>query len=362
MTSHGPLAALPPLGESPRVSVVVPARDAAATLRDAVESALAQDWPDLEVVVAVGPSRDGTRELAHRLAELDQRVRLADNPLGVTPAGLNAAIDVAKGEVLVRLDAHAVLPPGYVRRAVGALRETGAANVGGRQAPVAEDGFAAAVAAAMASPVGAGGAAYRRGDRSGEVETVYLGVFRRDALEHVGGFDERLVRNQDYELNHRLRDAGGTVWLDRELAVAYRPRATVGGLWRQYWQYGRWKRVTLRLHPGSLHVRQLAAPLLVVGLAGAAVLSVVLGAWWPILVAAAVYLAVVVAGAVTSGAPATRWPAVALALVVMHLAWGLGFVVGPPRGALATGQPPGAPGSPGSAPPSGSRQPPPSSP
>lgn len=339
MSSPGPLASLPPLADAPLVSVVIPARDAAGTLQAAVESALGQDWPDLEVVVAVAPSSDGTRELAHRLAEDDGRVRLADNPLGVTPAALNAAIGAARGEVIVRLDAHAVLPVGYVRRALETLRSSGAANVGGRQVPAADEGFAAAVAGAMRSPVGAGGAAYRVGDRSRAVETVYLGVFRREALDHVGGFDERLVRNQDYELNHRLRAAGGTVWLDHELAVLYRPRASIGALARQYWQYGRWKRVTLRLHPDSLHLRQLAPPLLVAGLVGALVLSVVLGAWWPIAVAVGGYLAVLVAGAATSGAPAGRWPAVALALAVMHLAWGLGFLVGPPRGALATGPP-----------------------
>lgn len=313
---------------------MIPARDAAATLPAAVTSALGQDWPGLDVVVAVGPSRDDTAAAAAELAAADPRVTVVDNPAGTTPAALNAAAAAAAGEVIVRLDAHAELPPGYVRRAVATLRETGAVNVGGRQVPVADRGFAAGVAAAMRSPVGAGGAAYRGSPRPGPVDTVYLGVFRRDALQAVGGFDPRLVRNQDYELNVRLRQAGGTVWYDPELAVDYRPRDRVGALSRQYLEYGRWKRATLRLHPSSLRARQLAPPALVVGLDAAALLSLLLTALWPVSVALGAYLLVVAAGVVTSPARPRHWPVTALALVVMHTSWGLGFLVGPPAGAL----------------------------
>ncbi|MDX1620882.1 MAG: glycosyltransferase [Nitriliruptorales bacterium] len=319
---------LPPLPAEPTVSVVIPARDSAATLPQAVRSALRQ--PVDEIVVAVGPSTDGTSRMAREQAAEDGRIRVVDNPSGTTPAALNAAIGVSRGEVVVRLDAHAELPEGYVDRAIRTLRRTGAASVGGRQHPVADHGFARAVAAAMSSPAGAGGAAYRTGTQEGPVDTVYLGVFRRAALEAVGGFDERMVRNQDYELNVRLRERGGTVWYDPELAVDYSPRSTVPALAEQYFDYGRWRRMTLRLHPGSLRARQLAAPVVVVGLAGGALFASAAGRWWPLAATWGAYGAgLVVAGLDAADRP-RRGPAVAVALAVMHVSWGLGFLAGPP--------------------------------
>ncbi len=338
---------LPPLGATPAVSVVIPARDSAATLADAVASALAQEVDgSLEVVIAVGPSRDDTLAVARRLADEDPRVQVVDNPSGRTPAALNVAVAAASGQVVARLDAHATLPPDYLAHAVATLRTAGAANVGGRQVPTASHGFQAAVAAAMRSPVGAGGATYRVGGEAGPVDTVYLGVFRREALDAVGGFDERLIRNQDYELNHRLRAAGGRVWFDPALAVVYRPRATPEALARQYLEYGRWKRVVLRLHPGSLRLRQAIPPIFVLSL-GAGVLLGVLGAWlasgtlawlsWVPLVGLLVaWGTVVVAAAVRAAGASASIAATAAALAVMHVAWGIGFLTCRPRRLLAT--------------------------
>ncbi len=319
---------LPPLGPTPSVSVVIPARDSAATLAAAVDSALAQATPgELEVVIAVGPSADATETLAGELAAADTRVRWVANPAGVTPAALNRAIAASHGEVVVRLDAHARLEPGYVATAIEVLRDTGAANVGGTQRPVAEAGFARAVAAAMRSPAGAGGAAYRTGTVPADVETVYLGVFRREALEAVGGFDERLVRNQDYELNHRLRQAGWRVRFDPRLAVDYRPRGSVRALARQYHDYGTWKRVVLREHPGSVKLRQLVPPALVAALLVTALIGLA-GPWWPFgLLVAGYVLGLAVAG-VHAGGARPLGLATAVALGTMHLAWGTGFLVG----------------------------------
>ncbi|MFP4634631.1 MAG: glycosyltransferase family 2 protein, partial [Nitriliruptoraceae bacterium] len=268
--TDGSTLSLPPLPDAPTVSVIIPARNGAATLPDAVASVLAQSPSPDEVVIAVAPSTDATYAVATTLVrDHPERVRMVDNPSGRTPDALNAAIAAVRGQVLARVDTGAVLPPGYLRRAVEVLRETGAANVGGLQVPHADRGFGAAVAAAMRSPVGSGGAAYRSGARSGPVDTVYLGVFRREALEAVGGFDPAFVRNQDAELNLRLRAAGYTVWLEPELQVTYRPRGSVRGLAAQYLQYGRYRRRTAATHPRSLAPRQLAPVALVVGLAGA---------------------------------------------------------------------------------------------
>ncbi len=332
----GPATVLPPLPDDDElvVSVVIPARDSAAALERAVASALAQDPAPAEVVVAVGPSGDGTEQLARRLAAgSGGRVRVVPNPAGTTPTALNAAIAAARGQVLARLDAHAELPTGYLAAAVAALRRTGAANVGGVQWPTAEAGFARAVAAAMRSPFGSGGASYRRpGEGDGApVDTVYLGVFRREALDAVGGFDPTYVRNQDAELNARLTEAGYRVWLEPSLVVAYRPRGTPAALASQFFQYGRWRRRTARAHPGSLRARQLAAPALVVGLAGAAGASALLGRAWPLGLVAGGYLAVASAAGAAAAPSVRDWPGTTLALVTMHCAWGAGFLLGPPR-------------------------------
>jgi glycosyltransferase involved in cell wall biosynthesis len=310
----------------------MPVRDGAATVAAAVAAALDQDYPgEVEVVVAHGPSSDGTAAVLAGLAA-DPRVRVVPNPSGGTAAGLNAAIAASRGEVIARCDAQSRFPRHYLRRAVGILEATGADNVGGIQAAAGSTFFSRAVAVAQTTFLGVGDARYRTGGRPGPVDTVYLGVFRRAALARVGGFDEGQVRNQDYELNWRLRASGGTVYFHPDLAVAYTPRSGLRALWRQYWEYGTWKRVMLRKHPRSLRWRQLAAPGLVAGLAGSAAIAFTPWPWAAAIVPGA-YLAALI-GAALREARRRRDPA-ALALPVvlpaMHLAWGLGFLVGRAR-------------------------------
>lgn len=307
-----------------RVSVVIPARNAAASLPATLEAVLSQDGVD-EVVVAVGPSDDGTGGVA--AATGDDRVVVVDNPSGTTPAALNTAIAAATGDVIVRVDAHAVLPPGYVEHAVELLRSTGAGNVGGRQVPIAERGTAAAIAAAMSSPMGSGGAAYRHQGEVRDVDTVYLGVFDRAALDDVGGYDVTMIRNQDAELNERLRRAGHRVVFSPELAVAYRPRDSFRALASQYFQYGRYRRRTAQLHKGSLRLRQLVPAAVVIILVSTLVVAFT-GRPRPFLVVAGAYLVTVLTSAaqVRPGDPfRTAW-----ALAIMHLTWGTGFLLGPP--------------------------------
>jgi len=318
----------------PSVAVVLPAWNEAEGLATAVASVLAQEVPDggtLEVCVAVAQSDDDTRAVADRLATHDPRVTVVDNPAGATPAGLNAAIRATTAPVVARVDGHAELPPGYVVRAVATLARTGAAVVGGIQDPRGTTPFEQAAGRAMASRFGAGDARFHYGGPEGPVDTVYLGVFRRKALEAVGGYDEGLVRNQDYELNHRLRMAGGEVWFDPELRVGYRPRSSLGALARQFAQYGRWKRVVLALHPRSLRWRHLVAPAAVLGV----VAGLIVGAWWSVALAVPAVYAVAVVGA---SVLAARSPGMALRLLAvyptMHGAWGLGFLAGPPRGVV----------------------------
>jgi glycosyltransferase involved in cell wall biosynthesis len=313
----------------PTVSVIVPVRNEAAHLRDAVAAIVSQEYPrPFDVCLAVGPSTDGTEAIAAEIAATDQRVRVVDNPRGITPAALNAAIRATAGEIVVRVDGHAELSPGYIERAVRTLARTGAVNVGGVQRAEGTTPFERAVARAMTSPLGVGAARFHTGGDEGAVDTVYLGVFRRDALETVGMFDEGLIRNQDYELNIRLRAAGGTVWFDPDLWVSYRPRPTVRRLARQYFEYGTWKRRVVRMHPRSLKPRQALPPVATVALA----LGMLVGPfWWPAFVVPAVYLGAIVVGAAATGG--TVGTAVRLVVVypTMHLCWGAGFLVGRTR-------------------------------
>ena len=316
----------------PHVSVMVPARNCADMLGDCLRAIGTQTYRGLiDVTVAVAPSSDGTRQvLADTTLEIPLQV--LDNPAGTTPAGLNIAVAASKGEIVARVDAQSRLPPDYIERAVTTLARTGAANVGGVQRPVGAAGLPGAIAAAMSSPFGGGPAAFRRGRRSGPADTVYLGVFDRGALESVGGFDETLERNQDYELNWRLRQKGHTVWLDPSLVVDYVPRTDYAGLAGQYFSYGAWKRKMLMRHPGSLRVRQLAAPALVAGLAASAAELAhrrSRGAAVP-----ALYLAACVIAAARLGRVLPDWRdrvRAAGAFVTMHVTWGAGFLAGRAR-------------------------------
>jgi succinoglycan biosynthesis protein ExoA len=313
----------------PRVSVIMPVRDEAPYLRASVAAVLAQNYPgDLEVVLAVGPSSDATESIAAGLALADDRVVVVDNASGTTSSGLNRAIEAASGAVIARVDAHAEPSQGYLMTAVEILRETGADNVGGVQRAVGTSPAQRAIAAAMSSRFGTGDARFHYGGKAGAADTVYLGVFRTEVLEELGGFDEALIRNQDYELNVRIRGRGGCVWFDPRLEVLYRPRSSLRALASQYWQYGRWKRVTLARHPGSLRWRQLVPPAAVIG----NTLGILGGALTPwALVVPGTYLAGLLLVSVAIGWKdwsVLRW--LPGAFVTMHHAWGAGFLCGPP--------------------------------
>jgi cellulose synthase/poly-beta-1,6-N-acetylglucosamine synthase-like glycosyltransferase len=313
----------------PDVSVIMAVRNEARHLHESVGAILSQDYPgSLDVTVAAAPSSDGTADVLDTLAK-DGRVRVVDNPAGITPAGLNAALRASTGAVVVRVDGHAVIPPTYVRTAVEVLQETGADNVGGIMAAEGETPFECAVAAAMSSRFGTGDARFHYGGPPGPVDTVYLGVFRRAALDRVGGYDETFVRTQDSELNLRLRQTGGTVWFSPELRVRYRPRGSLRALAAQYHQYGQWRRAVARRHPGSLRWRQATPPVVVAACAVGAVLLLA-GSRWGLL-PFATYLGALLTASVIVGrrvpiGVAARLPAV---FATMHTAWGVGFLTSP---------------------------------
>ena len=312
----------------PAVSVIMPVRDDARHLPEAVRHVLAQDYPgELEVVLAVGPSRDATEQVAADLEREDSRVTVVANPSGRTPAALNAALGVARHEVVARVDGHAALPASYLRIAVQALDQHGADNVGGLMAAQGRSDFEQAVARAMTTRLGVGGARFHTGGLAGPADTVYLGVFRRSALRRVGGYDERFVRAQDWELNHRIRQTGGTVWFTPDIEVSYRPRSTLSALASQYADYGTWRRAVSRRHPGTLNLRYLAPPSAVLAVLAGSLLGLSgrkLGWLVP-----ATYAAAVSVGSAVNGRD-LPWRARAwlpLTYATMHGAWGTGFLL-----------------------------------
>ena len=312
----------------PPVSVIVPVRDAANIISAALDSVLAQDYAGpVETIVADGSDGPATSEVVRRRFP---EARLVANPKRTRPNGINAGLAVATGRFVVLCDCHTLLPPDYVRHAIETLTKTGAGVVGGRQRPVGSTLFERAVGMAITTPMGAGDARYRLGMSEGPVDNIYLGVFRRDTLEAVGEFDPELFKGADVDFNWRLRRSGKTVWFDPGLTVFYRPRGSIRALARQYFEYGRWKPAVLRRYPTETRARHLAAPLIVAGLAGSALLAAA-GASGAAGVLPACYAAALVAGAVVTGVRRRDTAAVLLPVVLatMHVSWGTGFFCPP---------------------------------
>ena len=209
------------LSVSPAVSVILPVLNEEAHLEESILAILSQDYHgEFEVILALGPSRDRTDEIAKNLSDKDARVKLVANPTGKTAAALNLAVAASKHPVIVRVDGHAHIPQNYLSLAVEILKSTGAVNVGGVMAAAGVSAFEKAVARAMRSPLGVGASRFHTGGEAGEVDTVYLGAFRREAITGAGGFDERYTRAQDWELNYRLRKNGGLIYFDQSAIFA----------------------------------------------------------------------------------------------------------------------------------------------
>ena len=330
----------------PFVSVLMPVRNEARSILAALHSLLAQDYPRdrFEIVVMDGRSTDATREQVRRVADLDPRVRLFDNPGIIVSTALNLGFGRVRGEIVARADGHTRYAADYLRAAVRAFAESGADVVGGPMlAPMLMNQdlapFAKAVARALASRFGMGGAAFHFDGTTGAAESVYLGVFRADALWRFGPFDEHLVRDEDDEWFARARARGASIWLDARIRSTYQPRATARRLFRQYFEYGLFKPAALRRVAGSWRVRQAVPSLLVLallvpllaaagGVAPTAALVLATGA-------AAAYGAAVTVASVRALRGVRRAPiemlCQACVFALMHFGYGLGFLAGLPR-------------------------------
>ena len=313
------------LSASPAISVILPVLNEEPHLEESVSAILSQDYRGVfEIILALGPSQDRTNEIASSLAVRDKRIKLVNNPTGKTAAALNLAIASSQSSVIVRVDGHAKIPSNYLSVAIQILRETGAVNVGGVMAAEGVSKFEKAVARAMRSPLGVGASRFHTGGSAGEVDTVYLGAFRREAIISAGGFDERYTRAQDWELNYRLRKNGGKIYFDPRLYVTYRPRQNLFKLAKQYFQYGKWRRVVSRSHSGTINLRYLAPPFALAG----TIFSVIFGLLISPLfyLPAAVYGGFVLLSSLLVAKSVSEYFSLLAIIPTMHFAWGAGFI------------------------------------
>jgi glycosyltransferase involved in cell wall biosynthesis len=313
------------LSVSPAISVILPVLNEEPHLAESVSAILSQDYiGSFEIILALGPSRDQTNVIAESLAQRDSRIKLVMNPIGKTAAGLNLAIAASENPVIVRVDGHAKIPNNYLSLAVTILRESGAVNVGGVMAAEGVTKFEIAVSRAMRSALGVGASRFHTGGKAGEADTVYLGAFRREAINAVGGFDERYTRAQDWELNHRLRKNGGKIYFDPRLQVTYRPRPNLKKLAKQYFQYGRWRRVVSRSHPGTVNLRYLAPPFTLLGTITSLLLGLLIDPFF--FIPAAVYGIFLLISSVLIAKSLREFISLLAIIPTMHFAWGAGFI------------------------------------
>jgi glycosyltransferase involved in cell wall biosynthesis len=320
----------------PFVSIIVPCYNEETTILQLLDSVFAQTCPraQMELIVSDGMSTDRTRDVIadFQKEHPDLMVRVVENSARTIPSGLNQAIRESRGEIIVRLDAHSMPIPEYVERCVAAHESNKGDNVGGvwEIRAGAETWIAKAISFAAAHPLGVGDAMYRLNAKAGAVDTVPFGSFRRTLIDKIGAFDETLLSNEDYEFNTRVRESGGTVWLDPAIRSVYFSRSTLTKLAFQYWRYGFWKLKMLQRYPHTLRWRQALPPVFVSVLFFLIVLSLFVGLARYILAAqlALYFFALGLAGLklAVEKRKGFLFIGLPLAIMTMHIAWGSGFL------------------------------------
>jgi glycosyltransferase involved in cell wall biosynthesis len=330
------------------VTIVIPIRNEADFIERSLGAVLAQDYPAdrMEILVVDGMSTDGTREIVRNLFERAcestmkrsnvqtfkrANLRLLDNPDQVVPTAMNVGIREARGDVIIRVDGHCEIPPDYVSTCVHYLQTTDADNVGGMQDPVGDGYMSEAIAVATSTPLFIGNAYFRYAEELRYVDTVYLGAYPKDVLDELGGYDEELVRHQDYELNCRLRNAGGKILYTPELKTTYVPRGSLWALAKQYFQYGVWKVRVMQKMANAFRARHFAPTLFTLFAVGGMPLSLALPmVWvrWLYVFGLTLYAVAAVTASIVEVAKRGRWkllPVLPLAFATIHLSWGGGF-------------------------------------
>ena len=319
-----------------KVSIIIPCYNEQSTIRLLLDALLEQTFPraDMEVIIADGMSTDNTRDVitAFQKDHSDLDVRIVDNTLRSIPSAVNRAIEASQGEIIIRLDAHSKPYPDYVAKCVAAHKENRGDNIGGvwEIQPSADTWIAKSIAVSGAHPIGVGDALYRHATQTAEVDTVPFGSFKRELFDRLGFFDESLLTNEDYEFNTRIRKAGGRIWLDPSIRTVYYARSTLLELARQYWRYGYWKRQMLRRNANTLRWRQALPPLFVLSLFVLAVMSVVFRPAGLFLASELIVYFIILflfgLQAVYRNGNQYLLIGLPLAVSVMHISWGSGFL------------------------------------
>jgi glycosyltransferase involved in cell wall biosynthesis len=323
------------LMKDPQISIVIPCYNEEKTIQALLEAIREQTIPleELEVIIADGFSTDNTRTRIHdySIAHPELRIQVIDNEKKVIPAGLNLAIRAARGEIIVRMDAHAVPALDYIERSIAALKAGLGDNIGGviDIHPGSDKWIAHSIAIATAHPLGVGDAKYRWAKTAGESDTVAFGCYYKSTVERIGYFNESLFVNEDYEFNARLREMGYKIWVDPAIRAVYYSRPSLRSLARQYFTYGFWKVRMLRLYPRTLRWRQALPPLFVLWLLMLLLVSIFwIPARWVLLGTLVLYCLVLVIGSMNQALRQngrTLLCGVPIAIMTMHLSWGSGF-------------------------------------
>lgn len=327
---------LPEVPEFPFVTIVMPVRNEAGYIERCLKAVVEQDYPAerMEIIIADGMSTDTTREIVASFQSRFPNIRLIDNPGKIAPTGLNRATNLAKGDIIARVDGHCEIAPDYISRAVEHLQTDDVDGIGGPIETIGENATAKVIATAMSSAFGVGGSAFRTvKDKTMLADTIAFPVYKRTIIERAGGYDEELVRNQDDEYNYRLRKLGAKLLLAADVRSRYYSRGTMRKLFKQYFQYGFWKVRVLQKHPRQMSLRQFIPPAFVASLLG----SIGLGffsalGWWIFAGIIGCYLTVnllasarILLGSVPFQFQFFLLPAVFASL---HLSYGLGFIIG----------------------------------
>jgi len=322
----------------PSVSVIIPCRNEEKTIHLVLDAIHAQTYPRelQQVVIADGFSEDRTREQieSFKTSHPDLDVMVVNNPKRIIPAGLNAAILASSGDLIVRMDAHSIPNPDYVALCVDALERNVAQNVGGVWdiQPGSNSWIASSIAAAAGNPLAVGDARYRFTDKAAYVDTVPYGSYKRELFNQIGLFDETLLANEDYELNTRIIQSGGKIWLDPKIRCVYFARSSLRALSKQYYGYGYWKFQMLKRYPETLRWRQALPPAFILGL----FLLLLAGIFWkPALILFAIalglYLLVLLGVGIHMASKKSdilMIIGIPLAIITMHFSWGAGFIAG----------------------------------
>lgn len=317
----------------PFVTIVLAIYNEEKFIEKCIQAIQDQDYPPekIEILVADGMSTDKTVALLNALQAADKRIRVFCNPGRIVPIGLNMLVREAKGEFVVRIDGHTIVARDYVSRCIQASLESGAENVGGRMCAIGQTPFGKAVAEATSHPFGIGNSRFHYSEKCEEVDSVYMGCWKKSVFEDYGLFDEELVRNQDDEHNYRIREMGGKTLLYPEIKSIYTVRSSPKALWKQYFQYGYWKVRVLQKHPRQMSLRQFVPPAFVLAILFFSLLALLFNwGWSALLTFMGLYLGInlIVSLSISSKKGWQIFPGLVLSFLILHISYGTGFITG----------------------------------